>query len=144
MRLKRRMRYLVNYLNKDKYLVYYLVYKDEFVGMCGAFPGGKRLECSTKNDIILGVLYIAPEHRGKKFSEVLINMVLKNYPRNYKYAYEFINKNNSKSIRAAESCGFKRYGESKIVWFNGVSLRRHKLVGEGQGDFFIYQFAKNN
>lgn len=140
MPIKLRLRYLRNYLRTGKYVIYYLKFKDELVGMCAVTPGGSglKIRCTDKEDIILGPYFIVREKRGNGYSKALIKMVLKNYPSNYKYAYDIIAKENRASLRASEACGFKVCEEINFV---GI-LRNHQSVRMGMGTHYILRYTR--
>lgn len=50
MRLSRRVRLMLEWLNSKHYMVYYLAINGELVGHCIVAPGGRRLKCSTGKD----------------------------------------------------------------------------------------------
>lgn len=134
----RRARFLGEYIRKNKYRVYYLLVDGDVVGYCVVTPGGRRLKCSTSSDIVIGPYYIKPCFRGKGFSKKLISLTLKNCGYKYMYAYDWIEKSNTSSIRATEGCGFKKYGELNVVGM----LR--KLVIVKTGDDYIYRIARSD
>lgn len=123
----RRIRYLLEYLHTQHYKAFYLERVGELKGFCVAAPGGRRLKCSTRNDIVLGPYYIDEAERGKGYSKELIRLVTENYGGPYRYAYDWIGKDNIPSIKASEAVGFVRYGELKIV----SKLRRLVPVNGG-------------
>ena len=60
-------------LIRGGYIVYYLAVDGAVVGYNVIAPGGRRLKLSTPKDIVVGPLFISPEHRGKGFSVLLMN-----------------------------------------------------------------------
>ena len=58
MKMVRRVRFLLEYLQVGHYLVYYLADQDDVVGHCVVVPGGRRLRFTTIKDIVLGPYYI--------------------------------------------------------------------------------------
>lgn len=75
-KLVRRIRFWSELL-KGGYKVYYLVDGDVLVGHCVVTPGGRRLNASTKEDIVLGPYFVDSEFRGKGYAKVLVSMTLK-------------------------------------------------------------------
>ena len=136
MRFVRRVRFLLEYLQKGKYLVYYLAEHDDFVAHCVVVPGGRKSQCTTEDDIVLGPYYVEKTKRGKGYSEILIKRVLARYPFPYTCAFDYIAKSNIPSIRASEKCGFKRYAELDVV---GV-MRTPLLVDSGR--YIVYRYEK--
>ncbi len=116
--------------------VYYLSVADCVVGYCVVTPGGRRLKKSTPDDIVLGPYYIAPEYRGNGYAKELIKMTLSHCGYEYRYAYDWIDKNNVGSIKASEACGFKECGRLNVV---GLFRR---LVETENGSDIIYRYAR--
>ena len=135
MGLVRRIRFLLEYLGKGHYRVFYLEKNKELLGYCVAAPGGRRLKCSSDEDIVLGPYYIKKSERGKKYSARLIKMVLENT--DFRYAFDWVEKTNIASCKASESCGFEKFGELNVTPY----LRR--LIITEKGDDFIYRYKKN-
>jgi len=140
MRFSRRVRLMLEWLNPKHYLVYYLSINGELVGHCIVAPGGRRLKCSTNNDIVIGPYYVEPTHRGKGYSKEIIALTLKYCSCPYENTYDYIAKTNTPSIRASESCGFTSCGKLNIVG------KFHKLleVPTGKGTHFVYKLVKED
>ncbi len=134
MGLVRRVRFFLEYLGKAHYRVFYLEKGGCLIGHCVVAPGGRRLKCSTPEDIVLGPYYIKQDARGKGYSVRLIRMVLENTK--YRYAFDWVEKGNIASCKASESCGFKKIGELNVTPF----LRRLMIVDEGEDN--IYRYGK--
>lgn len=128
----RRFRFLSELL-RGGYSVYYLVIDEVVVGHCVITPGGRRLKCSSKNDGVIGPLYICPEYRGRGLSEILVQQVLKCCSQKYSSFYCWIHKNNIPSRRSLEACGFKPIGNLDVV-----GLFRCLIVNP-EGEDIIYQ-----
>ncbi len=128
----RRIRYLFDYLQKGHYRIYYLKVVDDLIGYCVIAPGGRRLKCSTSDDIIVGPYFIKKDERRKGYSKILINATLENCSYNYKRAFDWILKSNIPSIRTTEACGFSWYGELNVVG------KMRKLVEMPNGKYTIY------
>lgn len=136
MPLFRRGRLTIEYLHKGHYKVYYLSINGSLVGHCLVAPGGRRLRCSSDNDIVLGPYFIEESERGKGYSEKLIALTLQYYTGEYRYAFDYIKKSNVPSIRASLKCGFEKVGE-----LNKVGLL-HKLTQvEEDGEYEIYRVS---
>ena len=136
MSLVRRARFLFDYLHKGRYRVYYLKIDNDIVGYCYIAPGGRRLNCSTNDDIVVGPYYIKEQYRGKGLSEILIKASLENNSYTYSVAYEWVLKKNIPSIKACEACGFIKYGELNVVG------KMRRLVEVSDGKYII--FMKKN
>lgn len=135
MTVQRRVRLLLEYLHRGKYTVYYLEKDQIMVGYCVAAKGGRRLKCTTEQDVVLGPFYVDPSFRGKGYGTKLIDFILHKSGISYHSAYDYIRKNNIPSIRATRSCGFQKIGELNIVGFF------HHLVETENGEFKIYQYT---
>lgn len=125
---QRWIRFFLEYIATGKYVIYYMAKDNDILGYCFTAPGGRRLGCSYKDDIVLGPYYILPKHRNSGFSKELINAIIDNLHTDYNYAYDYINKGNIPSIRATEACGFERYSELNISRY----FRRLKIVNNGE------------
>lgn len=131
MGMVRRIRFLLEYLGRNHYRVFYLEKDGDLIGHCVVAPGGRRLKCSTSDDIVLGPYYIRKEERGRGYSVKLIGMVLENT--DYRYAFDWVEKKNIASCKASERCGFTKIGELNVSPF----LRKLTIVEEG--DDIIYR-----
>jgi RimJ/RimL family protein N-acetyltransferase len=132
------LRYVLDFLRKGSYFIYYLEYKNQIIGECMIKPGGGRFTFSRETDIIIGgPYYIVPEQRGKGFSEILIRMSLDNCKYKWNFAYDYIKKENLASIRVTEKCGFKRIGEMNI----NKMTHAVKML-ESNGQFAVYQLSR--
>jgi RimJ/RimL family protein N-acetyltransferase len=136
MHIVRRFRFLYELL-KGGYRVYYLADGDTIVGHCVVAPGGRRLTISTKDDIVLGPYFVAPEHRGKGYAKELVRMTLQSCSYNYKNAFDWIHKDNHASIKTSEACGFVQEGHK----LNVVGMTR-KLVLDDNGSNVIYKYTR--
>ena len=138
MRLVRRVRFLLEYLHHDHYRVYYLQDSGEWIGYCVIAPGGRRLTCSLKTDVVLGPYYIDQKYRGKGYGKLLINLAIKCCSYSFESAYDWIEKKNISSIKASEANGFQKIGELNVV---GV---RRKLVLTDKGEDNVYQLKQED
>lgn len=135
-RFVRQMRFLLEYLHRGHYKVYYLAVTGVFVGYCVVTPGGRRLWVSKKEDIVLGPYFVLPEHRGKGYAKVLVKMTLEHCSYDYKLAYDWIHDDNFASIKTSEACGFVREGSR----LNVVGLTR-RLVPSEEGNNIVYKYV---
>ena len=130
----RRMRLMFEYLHKEHYKVYYLEVDGQLIGHCVVTPGGRRLKCSTKKDIVLGPYYVKENERGKGYSKRLIQMVLDHCSYNYDKAYDWVDKRNIASRKASEACGFKQVAELNVKKpFRTLIIVEH-------GEDIVYQY----
>ena len=107
------------------------------VGHCVVVPGGRRLTISTKDDIVVGPYFVAPEHMGKGYAKELVRMTLQRCSYNYKNAFDWIHKDNHASIKTSEACGFVQDGRR----LNVVGVMR-KLVLNENGNNIIYRYTR--
>lgn len=129
-----RIRYMLDYLQEGKYVIYYLFSKEELIGECVITPGGRRLKCANKKDVVIGgPYYIIPEQRGKGFSEILIKLSLQYCKYDWENAYDYIKKDNLPSIKTTIKCGFKKVGEINIDTITHVMR-----AAENGGRFSVY------
>lgn len=135
-RFVRQMRFLLEYLHRGHYKVYYLAVDGELVGHCVVTPGGRRLSVSTKKDIVLGPYFVSPEHRGKGYAKVIVKMTLEHCTYDYECAYDWIHDDNYASIKTSEACGMVKEGTR----LNVVGLMR-KLVPSENGDNIVYKYV---
>lgn len=84
------------------YSVYYMFSDGEVAGHIVIANGGRRLTVSTKEDVVLGPIFISPDMRGRGFGTLGIKTLLNDLELEYRYAYEFIAESNIASIRTAE------------------------------------------
>lgn len=133
----RRVRLLLEYLSKGKYKVYYLVIDGKIVGYSVFTPGGRRLKCSTSNDLVSGPSFISPEYRGRGYAAILKRMIIKYCCNDYRYIYSWIDKKNIASIKSCQKVGFDMtYGELVIQG----KLRTLKQVSKGEGTNIIVRY----
>ena len=136
MNIKRKIRLLGEHLHKGSYKVYYLEVHGALVGYCLIAPGGRRLKCSTPNDIVVGPYYVKKDERGKGYSKIILRTALDYCSYQYKNAFDYIKKTNLPSIKTSEACGFKTCGE-----LNNVGIL-HRLVEHPNGEYLIYKKEK--
>ena len=132
----RRCRYLLEYMHRGHYRVYYLADHDTAVGFCVVVPGGRKLKLSSREDIVLGPYFVAKSERGKGYSKTLIRAVLEHYPKQYRWAFDWILNTNEPSKRASESCGFR-----PVASLNITGLMRTPVVVEN-GMYTVYRYDR--
>lgn len=101
--------------------------------------GGRRLSCSSRQDIVIGPVWICPALRGKGLGTKGIRAVLLDLGERYRYAWEYIKTHNIASIRSVEKNGFERFSfgrESR--WFRTVWT-----AASGQDVIYRYVPANN-
>ena len=131
------LRYVLDYLRKGHYYIYYLEYKGTIIGECMVKPGGGRFKFSKASDIMIGgPYYVIPEYRGRGLSEVLIRKSLENCSYPWNNAYDYIKKDNLASIRVTEKCGFR-----KIAEINIDRITHTVKMAENNGRFAVYQLS---
>ena len=96
----RRIRLMLEYLSEGQYKVYYLKVNQTIVGYNVFAIGGRRLKCSTRNDLVSGPLFISPEYRRLGYATILKKMIIKYCCSGYNYIYSWIDKNNIASIKS--------------------------------------------
>ena len=130
-----KIRYMIDYLHKGRYVIYYLFFNENLIGECVITPGGRRLKYASKKDVVVGgPYYIIPEQRGKGFSEVLIKLSLQHCKYDWENAFDYIKNDNIPSIKTTLKCGFKKVGEININKFTHV-MREAKNGGR----FSVYR-----
>ena len=133
----RRMRFLLEYLAKGSYKVYYLEVNGVKVGYNVFSPGGRRLKCTTTKDLVSGPSYILPQFRGHGYIGILKKMVMTHCCAGYDYIYGWIDKKNVSSIRASKKAGFDvEYGELKVVG----KMRKLQQTAKGEGTNVIIRY----
>ena len=134
--LIRRIRLMIEKI-QGGYKVFYLEVNGVLVGYNVFAPGGRRLKCSTKQDLVDGPSFVASEQRGKGYVTTLKKRVLNNCCCDYNYVYGWIAKNNIPSIKACIKAGFDvEYGELRI---EGL-MRNLKQVPKGEGTNVIIRY----
>lgn len=138
MRLVRWVRFALEFLQKGSFRVYCLEVQGRPAAYCVATPGGRRLPCAAKSDIVLGPFFVAPELRGRGYGKRILSLTLAHCSYPYQNAYAWVEKKNTASVRALQSCGFRQIGQLNVV---GV-MRRLQIVPEG--DDWIYCWSKRS
>ena len=94
-------------LYKSKYQVIYMMKNDSVVGHLVVGRGGSRIAMSTKNDIVIGPIWVIPSQRSHGYASKGIHFILHEMGLDYEYAYEYIEKVNTPSIRTVQKNGFE-------------------------------------
>lgn len=137
--LRRRIRFLLGYFSG--YSVYYMVKDDDYIGYCVIQNGrDRRYKFATEEDIIVGPYFIREEYRGRKLSIALLKYILNDTGIQFRYAYDYIRRDNEPSIKASEAVGFKYMSDADVSKF----LRTINLCDLGKGKYLIYKCCKNN
>ncbi len=135
LRMVRRFRFWFELL-KGGYKVYYLAVGNTIVGHCVVTPGGRRLEVSTKEDIVLGPYFVDTQFRGKGYAKLIVRMTLEHCTYDFKNAFDWINEYNIPSIKTSESLGMNVVGR---LYIKGIM---RKLIEDPNGDNRIYRYEK--
>ncbi|NLD46026.1 MAG: hypothetical protein GX660_02340 [Clostridiaceae bacterium] len=135
--LRRRVRLLMAYF--AGYTVYYIAEGNEYVGYCLVQNGSdRRYTFATSEDIIVGPYFIREDYRGRKLSISLLKYVLYTAEINFKYAYDYIHKDNLPSIKASMAVGFKYMSDAKV----SKLTRRISLCDSNTGEYLIFRLSK--
>ncbi|MDD4436540.1 MAG: hypothetical protein PHS04_00685 [Tissierellia bacterium] len=135
--LRRRVRLLMAYF--AGYTVYYIADENEIIGYCLVQSGSdRRYTFATHEDIIVGPYFIREDYRGHKLSISLLNYVLYESGLNFKFAYDYIHKNNTPSIKASQAVGFIYMNNAKI----SKLTRQISLCDSNAGDYLIFKLSK--
>lgn len=132
-RIVHKVRMMLEHL-RGGYKVIYMVRDQKILGHIVIARGGRRLKVSTREDIVVGPIFISPALRGKGIGTIGIRTVLKELGLQYRYAYEFIKEDNIASIRTVEKNGYTLAGRVK------ESGLLRNLVASEDGDFLVYRF----
>lgn len=135
---RQRIRMLLEWL-WGGYRIYYVSLRDEIVGYVLVAPGGRRLTCSEKDDIVLGPYYILKEKRGLGIMPRILTAVLRDLQIPFKNAYCYIKKSNAASLRAASKCGFEIIGQAEI---KGL-LRKLYFSESNNSPFYFLMYKKS-
>ena len=108
-------------LYKSRYQVIYMVKNHAVIGHLVVGCGGSRIAMSTKRDIIIGPIWVVPSQRSNGYASKGIHFILHNLAIDFDYAYEYIEKVNTPSIRTVQKNGFEfvnecgEYGPFKVI-----------------------------
>lgn len=102
---------MIRELYKSHYKIIYMMVDDVIVGHLVVGYGGCRIKMSTKNDIVIGPIWIIPNQRCQGYASKGIYFILNELNIEYEYAYEYIDKNNLSSIQTVKKNGFEFFAE---------------------------------
>lgn len=108
-------------LYKSRYQVIYMVKNHAVIGHLVVGCGGSRIAMSTKRDIVIGPIWVVPSQRSNGYASKGIHFILHNLAIDFDYAYEYIEKVNTPSIRTVQKNGFEfvnecgEYGPFKVI-----------------------------
>lgn len=97
---------MIRELFKSHYRVVYMYKNKDVLGHLVVARGGSRIAISTKKDIVIGPIWVVPSQRSKGFASEGIKFILNEMMIDYNYAYEYIEKDNTPSIRTVEKNNF--------------------------------------
>ncbi len=120
------------------YKVYYMTIHNDVVGSCLVSKGGGRYFFANHDDVVVGPYFICEKHRKKGYASKLVDIVINKLGINYRYAWDWIEKNNIGSIMCTEKNGFERIYEVNVVGL----LRRMEITEKGKGGWFVYKFHR--
>lgn len=129
----RRVRFLLEYLHRGCYSVYYAVLDGKIIGYNVTAPGGRRLTCTTKDDGVTGPSYILPEYRNHDYNKGMKRIAFSHC--GYKKIYCWVQKTNKPSAASLIAYGFIPCGE---VTTKGL-LRKQIPTKNGEAVIFMYE-----
>lgn len=112
---------MIRELYKSQYQVVYMMKNDAVIGHLVVGRGGSRIAMSTKHDIVIGPIWVVPSQRSNGYASMGISFVLHKLNVDYDYAYEYIEKSNTPSIRTVQKNGFEfvdecnEYGLFRVI-----------------------------
>lgn len=104
-RLVHRIR-MIREIVKSKYQVVYMMKDKRVIGHLVVGRGRSRIEMSTKDDIVIGPIWVVPKCRSFGYASQGINFILNEMKISYDFAYEYIEKDNAPSIRTVQKNSF--------------------------------------
>ena len=117
------------------YTIYYFFENDICCGHAVVARGGGRVEASTKEDIVIGPIWVNPCCRKKGIGTKIVFYIASMADIKYKKAYEYILESNIPSIRVAEKNGFSFVGRAKE---KGLLK---KIVLDEKGKIKLFEFV---
>lgn len=129
---------------RDKYIPYSFVVQDQVVANVSVNLIDMTINNSEKSAVQIGTVMTHPDHRGKGYSQLLMNKVLTDYA-NADLFYLFANET---VLDFYPKFGFQRMAETSFIMEFSFSNNRPfellKLDGRKKEDLdFIYQHASN-
>jgi len=132
---RERIRFLLAYF--VGYKVYYMMEGTEYIGYCVIERSGNgRYRFMGKKDIIVGPIFIDEKFRGRNYAGTLNHVVLDDLGLNYNYAWNYIDKINFESGKAAPKAGFEFFSDAVI---KGIG-RKLILVERNTGNFWVMRY----
>ena len=129
-----RIRMFLEYF-KTRYQVIYMRTGNETLGHLVVARGGFRLAVSTKEDIVIGPVWVAPQCRNLGLATKGISAVLHGLDITFRYAYEFIDKGNLPSIATVRKNGFS-------CLFQAEESGLLKIVREADhGRYLVFRYS---
>ena len=113
--------------------IYYLSIDKTIVAYSVIAKGGGRYSFATPEDVVIGPYYVFAEHRGKRYSELLIEQLLGSAAVKNKHAFEWIKKTNIPSLKCSEKTGFKIIASADLSRY----LRRIRVRDDMDGEYYI-------
>ena len=117
------------------YQVFYAVEDKKIKGYSLIARGGRRLKCSSTNDIVIGPYYVAKQYRNNGFASKMIRDVLYQLEIKSVNVFMYIKKTNISSIKVAEKNGARYIGNAGMRGF----LRRIYL--QDKGLFYVMKWS---
>ena len=122
--------YKIFYIEKDKDIVSYLIYR----------KGGKMtVKGSNKSDFYTIYLFTYPDYRNKGIASLMTNYLINSYETSFSKWYKTIEKDNFPSKAVAIKNGFKPSSEA---FLKGL-LRIVVPCDSGKKELYIFQSKKN-
>lgn len=132
---QRKIRFVIEYFRG--YKVYYLEKDGVFVAYSVVSKGGGRYVFASEEDIVVGPYFVDIRYRGKGYSKILVEVLL--HLCKYKYAYDWINKDNIPSLRCSKSNGFKIINTANII----KPFRKIVVCNDDSGEYYILKYIRN-
>ena len=121
----------------DGYEIYSLVKDDKALGYCTIQRGkSPRFDYTTEKDIVVGPYVIMPEYQGNGLAAKLIRRVLLINKGKYQYAYAYIKKDNTASIKTCEKVGFKFYSFAEVTKIKADV----KKTDDAKAHYVVYRY----
>jgi L-amino acid N-acyltransferase YncA len=133
------IRLLTEYI-RGGFLVFYLRKEEELCSYSVTARGGRRLKCSTKEDIVIGPEFTCAQHRGKGYNGLIKRAIADYYKSSAKALYNYIDEDNKASINATLKFGFKPVGRLHVTRL----LRRLIETPDGEHIIFRYSLGTEN
>lgn len=102
---------MIRELFLSHYQVIYMRKDGDIIGHLVVGRGGSRIAQSDQKDIVIGPIWVIPSERSCGYASKGIRYILQAYKGAYRYAYEYIEKDNLASIRTVEKNGFEFVSE---------------------------------